>query len=106
MTTPMFASIRKYSGAPLLSDELVKHQDAIKSVLRPIRGLHAFYLVKTPDGVVSMTLCDDKAGADEANRVETTWLKDKLPTFTNRAPEISTGEVRFQLEGEFAKIPV
>jgi len=63
-------------------------------------------VIKTPDGVVSMTLCNDKAGADEANRVETTWLKDKLPTFTNRAPDISTGEVRFQLEGDLVKVPV
>ncbi|HXS83500.1 MAG TPA: hypothetical protein VN896_12360 [Methylomirabilota bacterium] len=106
MTNPMFASIRKYSGAPLLSDELVKHQEEIKTVLRPIRGLHAFYLVKTADGVVSMTLCNDKAAADESNRVEAAWLKNNLPTFSNRAPEIVTGEVRFQLEGELVKVAV
>ena len=100
MTTPMFASIRKYSGAPLLSDELVKHQDELKTVLRPVRGLHAFYLVKTTDGAVSLTVCNDKAGAEESNRVEATWLKDKLPMFANRAPEITTGEVRIQLESE------
>jgi len=106
MTNPLFASIRKYSGAPMLSDELVKHQEEIKTVLRPIRGLHAFYLVKTTEGVVSMTLCNDKAAADESNRVEATWLKNNLPTFSNRAPEIVTGEVRFQLEGELVKVAV
>jgi len=106
MTTPMFASIRKYSGAPLLSDELVKHQDELKTVLRPVRGLHAFYLVKTTDGAVSLTVCDDKAGAEESNRVEATWLKDKLPMFANRAPEITTGEVRVQLESEPVKVRV
>ena len=106
MTTPMFASIRKYSGAPLLSDELLKHQEEMKTVLRPIRGLHAFYLVKTTDGAVSVTLCNDKAGADESNRVESTWLKDKLPMFANRAPEIVVGEVRFQLESEPVKVRV
>jgi len=106
MTNPMFASIRKYSGAPLLSDELLKHQEEIKTVLRPIRGLHAFYLVKTTDGAMSFTVCADKAGADESNRVEATWLKDKLPMFSNRAPEITTGEVRIQLEGELVKVAV
>ena len=106
MTNPMFASIRKYSGAPLLSDELVKHQEEIKTVLRPVRGLHAFYLVKTTDGVVSMTVCEDKAGADESNRVEANWLKDKLPAFTNRAPEITTGEVRIQLDAEPVPVKV
>ena len=104
MMTPMFASIRKYSGAPLLSDELVKHQDEIKTALRPISGLHAYYLVKTTDGAVSLTLCEDKAGAEESNRLEATWLKAKLPTFASRAPEIATGEVRFQLNGQTAKV--
>ena len=106
MTTPMFASIRKYSGSPQLSDELVKHQDEIKSVLRPIRGFHAYYLVKTTEGAVTMTVCEDKAGADESNRVAATWLKDNLPLFANRAPEITIGEVRVQLEAELAKVTV
>ena len=104
MKTPLFASIRKYNGAPLLSDEMLKHQDGIKSVLRPIRGFHAYYLVKTSDGVVSMTVFDDKAGAEESNRVEATWLKDKLPTITTRAPDITIGEVSIQIEPELVKI--
>jgi len=104
--TPMFASITKYNSSPQLSDELVKHQDELKSVLRPIHGLNAYYLVKTTDGAVSLAVCDDKAGADESNRVAATWLKDKLPTFANRAPEITTGEVRFQLEAQLVKATV
>ena len=100
----MFASIRKYSGAPQLSDELLKREEEIKSVLNPIRGFHAYYLVKTSDGAVSMTVCEDMAGVDESNRVAATWLKDKLPTFATRAPEIMTGEVRFHVEPELAKV--
>lgn len=104
MTTPMFASIRKYNGAPTLSDELVKRQDEIKSILRPIHGFQAYYLVKTNDGAVSLTLCEDKAGAEESNRIVGTWLKDKLPTFATRAPEITSGEVRIHLDEQLAKL--
>jgi hypothetical protein len=104
MTTPMFASIRTYHGAPLLSDELFKHQDAIESALRPIRGFHAYYLLKTADGAVSMTVCTDRAGAEESNRVAASWLKDKLPTFASRAPDVTTGELRMQLEPELVKV--
>ena len=96
----MFASIRKYSGAPALADELVKKQEDIKSVLRPIQGFNAYYLLKTGDGAVSMTVCEDRAGVEESNRVAASWLKDKLPTFATRPPEISTGEVRIQLNGQ------
>ena len=106
MTTPMFASIRKYNGAPMLVEELVKKQDDIKSVLLPIRGFHAYYLLKTSDGAVSMTVCEDRAGVEESNRVAATWLKDKLPTFATRAPEITTGEVQIHLNGQPVKVGV
>jgi hypothetical protein len=104
LMTPMFASIRKYNNAPLLVDELLKKQDDIKSVLRPVPGFQAYYLLKTTDGAVSVTVCESKAGVDESNRVEATWLKDKLPTFANRAPEITSGEVRFHLNGQLNTI--
>ena len=98
MATPMFASMRKYNAAPTLVEELVKKQDDIKAVLRPIRGFHAYYLLKTSGGAVSLTVCDDRAGAEESNRVASTWLKDKLPTFSTTSPEITTGEVQIHLD--------
>ena len=106
MTKPMFASIRKYQAAPQLSQELSKRQDEILAIFRPIRGFHAYDLVQTTDGAVAVTLCDDKAGVEESNRVAATWLKDKLPTFANHVPEITMGEVRFQVEAELTKITV
>lgn len=102
--TPMFASIRKYNSAPLLVDELLKKQSDLESALRPVPGFHAYYLLKTIDGAVSMTVCDNKAGADESNRMEATWLKDKLPTFANRAPEITSGEVRIHFDRQLVTI--
>ena len=106
MATPMFASIRKYNGAPMLTDELVKKQDDLKAVLLPISGYHAYNLLKTNDGAISMTVCETRAGAEESNRVEATWLKDKLPTFTTRPPEIWTGELRIHLNEEPVKVSV
>lgn len=99
-----FATIRKYSSAPLLSDELIKRQEDMTTVLKQIRGFHAFYLLKTSDGPVTMTVCEDKAGTDESNRVTDNWLKDKLPTFASRAPEIMTGEVKFELEPQLVHV--
>ena len=106
MATPMFASMRKYTSAPTLADELVKKQDEIKSALTPVSGFHSHYVIKTGDGAVSMTVCENRAGAEEANRVEATWLKDKLPTFATRPPEITTGELRIHLNLEPVKVRV
>jgi hypothetical protein len=105
MATPMFASIRKYN-APALADELVKHQDEVKAVLRPIQGFHAFYMLKTNEGMLSVTVCTDRAGAEESNRVASTWLKDKLPTFATTPPEVTTGEVKILLETQLASVHV
>jgi len=104
MTNPLFASTRKFTGVPELSNELMKHQAEIAGVLKPIKGFRAYYLIKTADGIQSVTLCDDRAGVEESNRVASTWLKEKLPTFANRTPEITMGEVTFLLETETAKI--
>ena len=103
MTSNMFATVRKYNAIPTLVEDLIKKQDDIKSVLRPINGFHAYYLLKTSDGALSMTVCEDRAGAEESNRVEATWFKDKFPTFSTRPPEISSGEVRITLEREPVK---
>ena len=100
MATPMFASIRKYNSAPALADELGKRQEEIKSAFKPVPGFHAYYLIKTGDGAVSMTVCENRAGAEESNRIEATWLKDKLPTFATRPPEITNGELRIHLNVE------
>lgn len=104
MKSPMFASIRKYNNVPAMTDELVKRHNEIQSVLQPVPGFRSYYLVKTTDGAVSLTLCDDRAGVDESNRVAAGWLKDKLPTFATHAPEITIGEVRIQIEPELAKV--
>jgi hypothetical protein len=106
MTSNMFATVRKYSGAPTPVDELVKRQEDLKSVLEPIRGFHAYDLLKTSDGAVSMTVCEDRAGAEESNRVASTWLEDKLPTFSSRSPEITTGELQIHMNGRPEKVSV
>lgn len=107
MTTPMFASIRKFNEAPAFADDLTKRQEEVKSILRPVRGFQAYYLVKTNDGVTSMTICDDRAGVEESNRLASTWLKNNLPTFATSTPDITTGEVRIHLSNhEPAKVTV
>jgi hypothetical protein len=51
-------------------------------------------------------VCENRSGAEESNRVEATWLKDKLPTFATRPPEIWTGELRIEMSPELAKVRV
>ena len=49
-------------------------------------------------------MCEERVGAEESNRVAAAWLKDKLPTFATRAPEITTGQVFIQLDEQLAHV--
>jgi hypothetical protein len=90
----------------MLTDELVKKQDDLKAAIQPVPGFYSYNVLKTNDGAISMTVCENRAGVEESNRVEATWLKDKLPTFTTRPPEIWTGELRIHLNHEPVKVSV
>ena len=105
--TSMFASIRKYKEAPAFADDLSKRQEEVKSILRPIRGFQAYYLIKTNEGVTSVTVCDDRAGTEESNRVTSAWMKEHLPAFATGPQDITTGDVRFHLNNdELVPVPV
>lgn len=106
MKNPMYASLLKYAGVPQLAEELIKKQDDLKTVLRRVHGFNAFYLLKTNDGAVSLTVCEDRPGVEESNRVSAAWLKDKLPTFAARTPEITIGELQIQVLEPTAKTSV
>ena len=53
-----------------------------------------------------MTVFQDRAGAEESNRVASTWLKDKLPTFATHTPEVTTGELQIHLDAQPVKVGV
>ena len=84
----------------------VYHKMAVRELISQTPGFHAYYLIKTGDGAVSMTVCENRSGAEESNRAEATWLKDKLPTFATRPPEITTGELRIHLNEQPVKVRV
>jgi hypothetical protein len=102
----MHASVVKYTGTPTLADELAKRSRDIESVIRSAKGFKAYYLLKTSDGAVSLTVCQDRAGAEESDKLAATWIKDNLPAVVARPPETWFGEVRIQLTGQPMKVQV
>ena len=89
----MYATIRKYSGSELAT-ALIDHEDAVKSLLSAVPGFRAYYLVDTPDGTTTVTVCDDQAGVEESNRVAAEWVRENLADLAIAAPTISAGEVK------------
>jgi heme-degrading monooxygenase HmoA len=91
----MYVSIRRYVDNPGLADELAARSDEVKAVVEPIQGFKDYYLVKATDGTVSITICEDRAGAEESNRSAAAWIKENMPEIATSPPEISAGEVVF-----------
>jgi hypothetical protein len=48
--------------------------------------------VSTPEGGVSVTVCDDREGAEESNRVAAEWVRTTIPEAAS-SPHVSAGEV-------------
>ena len=64
----MYAVVRTYSGAGAkkLFDVLEKRSADVEALIRGGPGLKSYTLLRGGDGGVSVTVCQDKAGADES----------------------------------------
>ena len=89
----MYATVRTYSSSPELADALVSRESDVKSLITEIDGFKAYYLVRTADGAVSVSVYEDQAGADESTTAAGAWIRENLPGITNSVPQVSAGEV-------------
>jgi heme-degrading monooxygenase HmoA len=89
----MYASVRTYSGGSELADALVSHEADVKSLISGIDGFKAYYLVRTADSTVSISVYEDEAGANESNSAAANWIRENLPDLSGSAPQVSAGEV-------------
>ena len=92
----MYATVRSYPGAVGLADALAKRDDDVRSAITSIAGFRSYHLVRTDRGaVVTVSVFDDRAGADESVRAAAEWIRTNVPEFTANPPQVSSGEVLF-----------
>jgi hypothetical protein len=96
----MHAVIRTYSGegAKELFDVLEKRKSDVESVIRSLKGFANYSLIRTEDGGISVTVCQDKTGADESSRKAKDWIAKNASGIGIGAPKISEGTVILQLK--------
>jgi len=89
----MYTVVRSYSGqgANELFDLLEERKGEVESLIRGVTGAVGYDLVRTADGGVSVTVCEDKASADETVRIAADWVKTNSSAGAS-APRISEGE--------------
>ena len=93
----MYATVRSYAAGSDLADALVENQGSVKALLEGIDGFQAYYLVRTGDGAVSVSVYDDQIGAEESNREAAAWIRENLSDLSVNPPQISAGEVAISL---------
>jgi hypothetical protein len=91
----MHAVVRAYSGpgAKKLADVLEEHKKDVEKAMQPVKGFASYTLLRTADGCVSVTVCNDKAGTDESLRVAADWIKKNASNTGVGAPTVSEGAV-------------
>ena len=91
----MHAVIRTYSGkgAKELFDVLEKSKADVEKIIRSVKGFVSYSLVRTAGGGLSVSIYQDKAGADESIRVARDWVGKNAGKTGAAAPTVSEGTV-------------
>jgi hypothetical protein len=72
----MHAVVRNYSGkgTKALFDLLEKNKGEVESLIRGVKSFVSYSLVRTTRGGFSVSVYQDKAGADESTRAAREWI--------------------------------
>jgi hypothetical protein len=87
----MYATVRTYDGDPDLADTLAARADEIRQAIGGIGGFIAYYLLKTGDSTTTISVFENRAGAEESSRAAAAWIGKNLPG-PHTSPQITTGE--------------
>jgi hypothetical protein len=95
----MYTVIRSYSGsgAGALIDLLEEKSEDVENLIRGVSGFVSYTLIRTSDGVVSVTVCEDKAGTDESLKVAREWIQEYGANINTNPPSVTEGSNILQL---------
>ena len=89
----MYTTMRQYAGiTPTVFESVMSRKADVETLIRQVPGFLHYDLVRTADGFTSVTVCDDKAGADESSKQVSAWIGKNLPAMQGTTPVITAGE--------------
>ena len=93
----MYAVVRTYSGqgASELFDLLEQREEDVKALITGVPGFVNYAALRSGDGGVTVTVCEDKAGTDESSRRAAEWVKENVNATTD-PPAITEGDTVLQ----------
>ena len=93
----MYTVVRTYSGqgASELFDLLGQREEDVKALITGVPGFVNYAAVRSGDGGVTVTVCEDKAGTDESSRRAAEWVKENVGGTTD-PPATTEGDTVLQ----------
>ena len=72
----MYTIVRSYfgKGSKELFDVAEKNKADVEKLMRSVKGFVSYAIVRTGDGGFTVTVCNDKAGADESVEKARDWI--------------------------------
>jgi hypothetical protein len=93
----MYAVVRTYSGpgASEIFDVIEQREEDVKALITGVPGFVNYAAVRSGDGGVTVTVCEDKAGTDESSRRAAEFVKENVSA-TADPPAITEGNTVLQ----------
>jgi hypothetical protein len=90
----MYAAVRRYEGITDDDEAARLVRDSFMPQLENVRGFLAYYWIDAGEGVMaSLSVFEDKAGADESVTFAHQWIIDNAPNLFPNPPMVTEGEV-------------
>jgi hypothetical protein len=89
----MYAVVRRYAGASSLIDTITRRQDEVRQLISSVPGFVTYHGIRSGDQLVTVSVCRDRAGADETTRRAADWVRQQLPADQSLKPEVVGGDV-------------
>ena len=91
----MYAVVRIYTGAGAKQffDILDERKADLEAAHQHVTGLMSYTVARSEDGGVAVTVCREKAGADESVRVAKEWLEKNATGVSTDPPQLFEGAV-------------
>ncbi len=91
----MYCAIRQYKTNPGAAAEIGQRvEEGFLPIISKAPGFFAYYALDTGnDTVASISFFQDRAGAEESNRMAADWVKENIASLFAGPPEITDGDV-------------
>ena len=89
----MYVTVRNYAGGHAFADALVASQDDVRGVIGTIAGFQAYYVLRDDDGVTTISVFADQAGADASTSAAAAYVAENMADVAPAPPVITKGEV-------------